>query len=77
MFFGTISKLGKSANMTLKNFFCKLFDMRIKNAEFDAHFGSIEKVVKKFLQKKVISIKSVEIMYFFTVQYCEQKFSAL
>jgi hypothetical protein len=50
--------------------------MGIKNAEFDADFESVEKVVKKFLQKSY-QYESVGIMYFFTFQHCVQNFSAL
>jgi hypothetical protein len=42
------SKLAKSANMTTKFFFSK-------NAEFDAEFESVEKVVKKILRKKLLA----------------------
>jgi hypothetical protein len=48
--------------------------MGIKKAEFDAVFRSVEKVVKSSYKK---SYESVGIMYFFTCQYCVQKFSAL
>jgi hypothetical protein len=30
------------------------FDMGVKNAEFDADFRSVEKIVKKFLGKKLL-----------------------
>jgi hypothetical protein len=43
------SKFAKSANMIQKIFFFKFFR---KNAEFDANFKSVEKVAKKFTQKK-------------------------
>jgi hypothetical protein len=48
--------------------------MGIKNAEFDADFESVEKVVKNSYEK---SYESVGIMCCFTFQYCVQKFSAI
>jgi len=64
------SKFAKSANITKKIIFFKLFrcgykkngkkfffsnyfSMGIKNAEFDAEFESVEKVTKKFTQRKL------------------------
>ncbi len=51
------SKFAKSANMTQKIIFSNYFDMVSKNAEFDADFESVEKVLKKFQWKKVICMK--------------------
>jgi hypothetical protein len=45
--------LAKSANMTPKVFFVNIFNIGIKNAEFDANFESIEKVSRKFTQRKL------------------------
>ncbi len=46
-----LKSLQKNANMTQKIFFSNDFDMGIKNAEFDADFESVKKVVKKFQWK--------------------------
>jgi hypothetical protein len=62
--------------MTQKIIFQIILIWVSKNAEFDADFESVEKVVKKCLQKNYLH-KSVGIMYFFNFQYCVQKFSAL
>ena len=46
-------KIAKSANMTPKNF-PQIFSIWIsKNAEFDANFESVEKVSRKFTQRKL------------------------
>ncbi len=50
------SKFAKNANLTQIIIFSNYFDMGIKNAEFDADFESVEKVVKN-AYKKVICIK--------------------
>jgi hypothetical protein len=47
------SKFAKSANMIQKIFFSNFSYMGIKNTEFDAEFESVEKVAKKFTQKKL------------------------
>jgi hypothetical protein len=47
------SKFAKSANMTKKIIFSNVFDMDIKNAEFDAEFESVEKVAKRFTRRKL------------------------
>ncbi len=41
--------------MTQKIIFSDYFDMGIKNAEFDADFESVKKVVKKCLRKKLFA----------------------
>ncbi len=46
--------------------------MGIKNAEFDANLES-----EKNAYEKSYLYESVGIVYFFTFQYCVQKFSAL
>jgi hypothetical protein len=47
------SKFEKNANMTQKYFF-QIFSIWIsKNAKFDADFESVEKVAKKFTQRKL------------------------
>ncbi len=47
-------KFPRSANMTLKIFFFfNYFDVRTKNAEFDAEFESVEIVAKKFTLRKL------------------------
>jgi hypothetical protein len=48
-------KVCKNANMTQKIIFSDYFDMGIKNAEFDADFESVKKVVKKCLRKKLFA----------------------
>jgi hypothetical protein len=62
--------------MTQKIIFSNYFDMVSKNAEFDADFESVEKVLKNSNEKSYLH-ESVGIMFFFTFQYCVQKFSAL
>jgi hypothetical protein len=49
------SKLAKSANMTPKLFCSQHFEMGDEKAEFDADFKSVEKIVKKYLQKKLLA----------------------
>ncbi len=41
--------------MTAQIIFSTTFDMGVKNAEFDADFESMKKVVKKFLRKKLLA----------------------
>jgi hypothetical protein len=47
----------KDANMTLKIFFPQNFDLCVKIGKFEADFKSVEKRVKKFPTKNIISIK--------------------
>ncbi len=46
-------KLAKSANMTQKIFFPNIFNMGVKNTEFDADFESVKKVAKKCSRRKL------------------------
>ncbi len=57
--------------MAQEFFFHNNFDLSVKNTELDADFESVEKVMK-FRQRVH---ESVGIMYFFTLQYCAQKFT--
>jgi hypothetical protein len=47
------SKFSKSAKITQKTFFCKKIKKISKNAEFQADFESVEKVVKICTKKKL------------------------
>jgi hypothetical protein len=47
------SKFAKSANMTLKLFVQHIFNMGIRNAEYDANFETVEKVAKMLTCRKL------------------------
>jgi hypothetical protein len=49
------SKFAKSANITTKKYFQLILIWVLKNAEFDADFESVEKVVQKFLRNKLLA----------------------
>ncbi len=63
------SKFVKSATM-IKCFFFQKRNLCIKNAEFDAYFESIEKVVIKTQREKVINEKVREKWSFVIITEC-------